>query len=469
MKSKNTMPLPVIPQPVRAEELPGQSNAEVITAGNADPALGTEGYELHITPTSVTLHANAPAGFFYGQQTLRQLRAADGSLPCCRIWDKPRFGWRGLMVDVARHFFTKDEIKHFLDVMAAHKLNVFHWHLVDDQGWRIEIKRYPKLTELAAWRNSIGFGLDPGASRNYRADGRYGGFYTQAEIREIVAHAASQHITIVPEIEMPGHSSAALTAHGELTCSGNPCTTNQDGGIFHGIFCAGKEAPFEFLQNILTEVIELFPGQYIHIGGDEVPKDNWKKCPHCQQRMRNEGLQNEEELQSYFIRRVEKFINAQGRRLIGWDEILEGGLAPNATVMSWRGVAGGIAAATAGHDVVMTPFTHCYFDFYQGKVGQPKAIGGYIPLEKVYEFEPVVPEIPAEKTHHVLGGGANLWTEYMPNYGHLQYMTYPRACALAEVLWSPKESRDFAGFQTRLARHTKLLDALGVKYARTLD
>jgi len=461
----------IIPKPVRVEELPGQSKAEVTIAGNADPALGNEGYELHIAPAAVTLAANSPAGVFYGQQTLRQLRSADGTMPCCRIWDKPRFGWRGLMVDVSRHFFTKDEIKHFLDVMAAHKLNVFHWHLVDDQGWRIEIKRYPKLTAVAAWRSEIGFGLDPGASRCYRQDGQYGGLYTQADVREIVAYAASRHITVVPEIEMPGHSTAALVAHPEFGCSGGPYSFDAKAGITHGIFCAGQDAAFEFLENILAEVIALFPSQFIHIGGDEVPKDNWKKCQRCQQRIRDERLKNEEELQSYFIRRIEKFINSNGRRLIGWDEILEGGLAPNATVMSWRGVKGGIAAANAGHDVVMTPTTHCYFDFYQAHVGQPKAAyyQGILPLEKVYEFEPVPPEIPIEHAHHVLGGGGNLWTEFMPNYGHLQFMTYPRACALAEVLWSPKESRDLADFKARLKAHTKLLDTLGVTYAQTLD
>ena len=463
--------LPIIPQPVRVEELPGQSKAEVTVRSSADPVLGNEGYELQITPTAVALAANSPAGRFYGEQTLRQLRAADGTLPCCRIWDKPRFSWRGLMVDVSRHFFTKDEIKHFLDVMAVHKFNVFHWHLVDDQGWRIEIKQYPRLTEVGAWRKGISFGLDPGASRNYRSDGKYGGYFTQADVREIVAYAASRHITVVPEIEMPGHSSAALAAYPEFSCTGQPFSVDLVGGIFHGIYCAGQDAAFTFLENILSEVLALFPGPFIHIGGDEVPKDNWQKCPRCQQRMAAEKLKDEHELQSYFIRRIEKFINAHGRRLIGWDEILEGGLAPNATVMSWRGVAGGIAAAQAGHDVVMTPTTHCYFDFYQAQIGQPQAAGYRPPLpwETVYEFEPIPVEIPADKAHHVLGGGGNLWTESMPNYGHLQFMAYPRACALAETLWSPKASRNLADFKARLKTHTNLLDALGVNYARTLD
>ena len=463
--------LTIIPQPVRVEELPGQSKAEVAVTSPADPALGQEGYELQITPTAVTLAANSPAGIFYGQQTLRQLRTADGALPCCRIWDKPRFSWRGLMVDVSRHFFTKEEIKHFLDVMAVHKLNVFHWHLVDDQGWRIEIKKYPRLTEVGAWRKSIGFGLDAGASRNYRADGQYGGFFTQDDVREIVAHAARRHITVVPEIEMPGHSSAALAAYPEFSCSGAPCSLDLAGGIFNGIFCAGQDAAFTFLADVLGEVIALFPGEFIHMGGDEVPKDNWKGCPRCQQRMVEEKLKDEHELQSYFIKRIERYINGQGRRLIGWDEILEGGLAPKATVMSWRGVAGGIAAAQAGHDVVMTPTTNCYFDFFQAQVGQPQAASyrAPLPLETVYAFEPIPAEIPADKAHHVLGGGANLWTEYMPNYGHLQFMAYPRACALAETLWSPQATRNLDDFKVRLKAHTKLLDTLGVTYARTLD
>ena len=455
----------VIPKPLRCEALPGRSTAGMIT--RETPAFGDEGYELTITPESVVV-AGAAAGRFYAQQTLAQLRAPDGSFPCCRITDQPRFAWRGMMLDVARHFFTIGEIKHLLDAMAAHKLNVFHWHLVDDQGWRIEIKRYPRLTETGAWRTGIGFGLDRGAARNYRADGRYGGFYTQDDIRDIVAYAAHRHITVVPEIEMPGHASAALAVYPEFSCTGGSYSTDLDGGVFAGVYCGGNDATFAFLENVLTEVLALFPGKFIHVGGDEVPKANWQKCPHCRERIAVEKLKDEHELQSYFIRRIERFLNARGRRLIGWDELLEGGLAPHATVMSWRGVAGGIAAATAGHDVVMTPNSHCYLDQYQAQAGQPKAIGGFLPLEKVYEFEPVPAELPPDKARHVLGGGANLWTEYIPNYGHLQFMAWPRACALAEVLWSPKEGRDLAGFQVRLQAHTRFLDALGVHYARTL-
>lgn len=461
----------VIPKPVRIEELPGQSTAKVSISLDADKALGNEGYELHVTPDSITISANTAAGIFYGEQTLRQLRDPDGKYPCCRIWDKPRFGWRSLMLDVSRHFFTKQEVKNYLDLMAAHKFNVFHWHLVDDHGWRIEIKRYPRLTDVSAWRGGIGFGLDPGSSRNYRADGQYGGLFSQDDVREIVAYAASRFITVVPEIEMPGHSTAALVAHPELSCSGGPYLSCLEGGIHAGVFCAGQDTVFEFLDNVLAEVIALFPSPFIHVGGDEVVKDNWKRCPRCQQRLRAEGLKDEHELQSYFIKRVEKLVNARGRRLIGWDEILEGGLAPNATVMSWRGVEGGIAAAKAGHDVVMTPTSHCYFDYVQAGSGQPKGPHWAAPLtvEKVYEFDPVVPGIPTEAAHHVLGGGGTLWTEYMPNYGHLQFMTYPRACALAETLWSPKEGRQLADFKARLKTHSKFLDSLGVLTARSAE
>jgi hexosaminidase len=374
------------------------------------------------------------------------------------------------MMDVSRHFFTKEEVKNYLDLMAAHKLNVFHWHLVDDQGWRLEIKRYPRLTEVAAWRDGIGFGLDPGSTRNYRADGKYGGFFTQDDVREILAYATARHIAVVPEIEMPGHSCAALSAYPEFACPSSTTTLAMDGGILDGIYCAGQDSTFEFLENVLSEVIDLFPSRFIHVGGDEARKHVWQHCPRCQQRIRDEKLKDEHELQSYFIRRIEKFINARGRRLIGWDEILEGGLAPNAIVMSWRGIKGGIEAANAGHDVVMTPTSHCYFDFHQASVGVPRGAGyqAPLPLEKVYEFEPIPAEIPADKAHHVLGGGANLWAEHIPNYGHLQYMTYPSACALAETLWSPQEGRQLADFKARLTTHFKFLDSLGVLYGRML-
>ncbi len=450
--------------------------------------LGDEGYSLTITSDRIIIRAPASTGIYYGAQTLRQLVLANAThpsyyipgqdqkgnhqplpIPALEIEDKPRFAWRHLHLDVSRHFFTKEEIEHFLEVMAAHKFNIFHWHLVDDHGWRIEIKRYPKLTGQGAWREALGFGLDPGASRNYRADGMYGGFYTQEELREIVAYAAERHITIVPEIELPGHSAAALHAYPEFHCTGAPPDTGNRAGVFRGVYCAGKEETFAFLENVFSEVLSVFPGAFIHIGGDEVPKDNWKVCPACQARMKSEGLNDEDELQSYFIRRIETSLNARQRRLVGWDEILEGGLAPNATVMSWRGTEGGIAAAHAGHDVVMTPTSHCYFDYYQHDVAMPTAICGCTPLEKVYEFDPVPPEISPDRVRHVLGGGANLWTEFIPNYGHLQYMTWPRACAMAEVLWSEKNGRTYDEFLERLNLHAHLLRMFGVRYARWMS
>jgi hexosaminidase len=453
-------PLPLIPQPGFIEQSPGRSTVSEITLKTTtNSELGPEGYELVVTPESITIASATAAGEFYGRVTLGQLRDKDGSLPCVRIVDQPRFAWRHLMIDTARHFFTKQELLHYLDVMAEHKFNIFHWHLNDTQAWRLEIKRYPKLCSIGAWREKIEWGLDPNSTRAWNDKGQYGGFYTQDDVREIVAHAAKLHIKVLPEIEMPGHSRGGLLAHPEFSCNG----TGQS-----GVYCAGNEGTFEFLEHILDEVFELFPSEFIHIGADEVPKEPWKECPKCQARMKSEGLATEDELQSYFVRRMEKYLNAHGRRLVGWDEILEGGLAPNATVMSWRGMGGGIAAAKAGHDVVMTPTSHCYFDLYQAKEGQPLALGGYVPLETVYQFEPVSDEIPANQRHHVLGGGGNLWTEFIPNYGHLMYMTYPRACALAETLWSPTQTRDWQSFKKRLATHSERLHKMGVLYARTI-
>jgi hexosaminidase len=366
------------------------------------------------------------------------------------------------MFDVARHFFTKAEVKQLLDELAAQKINTLHMHLTDDQGWRLDIKKYPRLTQVAAWRDEAGFDLDPKLSTTYRSDGKYGGFYTKADIRELVAYAAARHITIVPEIEMPGHSCAALSAYPELSCTGGPYTPNTKGGVFAGVYCAGNDASFEFLQNVLTEVMEMFPGQYIHIGGDEVPKDNWKKCPKCQARMKQEGLKSEHELQSYFIRRIEKFINSKGRTLIGWSEIREGGLAQNAVVMDWIG--GAVEAASAGHDVVMSPTKFCYLDYYQSTnhATEPKAIGGYLPLSKVYSFDPMPEKLDPQYQAHILGGQGNLWTEYVPNFKHAQYMIFPRLCAIAEVTWSPPASHNWEDFTRRLQTQFQRFDNQGV-------
>ncbi len=468
-----------------------------------DNKLREEGYELISTPDGVKISANKPAGLFYGCQSLRQLLppenfsdhgaeaprnvaqtsssaiidakkvAGDGDppnkinegtaspaslfsrnvrweIPCVSISDKPRFKWRGLMLDSCRHFFDVEFVKKFVDLMAVHKLNTFHWHLTEDQGWRIEIKKYPKLTEVGAWRNEDGK--------------KYGGFYTQDQIREIIKYADDRFITVVPEIEMPGHSVAAIAAYPELSCrsprfsvssSKKPIEVPTTWGVFENVYCAGKENTFKFLENVLSEVIELFPGKFIHIGGDECPKANWSKCPKCQTRIKNENLKNEHELQSYFIKKIEKFINKNNKRLIGWDEILEGGLAPNAAVMSWRGMDGGIAAAKEGHDVVMSPTSHCYFNEDQKD---------RIPIEKAYGFEPVPKELTPKQAKHILGGQANLWTEHITEPSIAEEMLYPRTCALSEALWSSKTCSDWENFKKRLEIHLKRLDVLNVNY-----
>ena len=456
------------------------SESKARTPGNielkledANPGVGDEGYVLTVTPDAVTIRARDSAGLFYGVQSFLQLLPVIGEsarqpasvmIPCVQVEDQPRFRWRGMMLDVSRHFFTKEEVKRLLDEMAWHKLNVFHWHLVDDQGWRIEIKKYPRLTEVGAWRKAIGFGLEAGASTAYGPDGRYGGYYTQDDIREVVAYAQARHIEIVPEIEMPGHSSAALMAYPQFSCTGGPFTADLPGGVFNGVYCAGNEESYTFVDDVLTEVFSLFPGPYIHIGGDEVSVDNWQKCPKCQALMHQEGLTKESELEGYFIRRVEKIVNAHHRRLVGWSEIRQGGLAPSATVMDW--VGGAVEAATSGHDVVMSPLADCYFDHYQSldHSKEPHAIGGYLPLHQVYEFEPVPANLPEAFQHHILGAQANVWTEYMPSFKHVEYMVFPRLCALAEVVWSPKAARNWDDFSRRVRIDCQRLDQLGTNH-----
>ncbi len=392
------------------------------------------------------------------------------TLPCLAVRDLPRFRWRGMMLDVSRHFFPKEFIKRYIDLLAFHKLNTFHWHLSDDQGWRIEIKKYPRLTEVGAWR--VDHEDQPWTARPAQQPGEkasVGGFYTQEDIREIVAYAASRFVTVVPEIEMPAHALAALAAYPEYSCSGGPFTVPA-GSIWPNsdIFCVGNDATFAFLTSILDEVISLFPGPYVHIGGDEADKTNWKKCPKCQARIRAEGLKDEAELQSYFTRRIETFLISRGRRLIGWDEIIEGGLAPEATVMSWRGMAGGEAAARQDHDVVMSPTSHCYFDYYQGApAGEPSAIGGFLPLSKVYAFEPIPAGLSAAQASHILGLQANLWTEYVPEGSHAEYLTLPRVAALCEAAWSATERRSWPDFCSRLPAYMRRLDRQGFHYSRS--
>lgn len=452
----------------------GVTDAIVLTTEGAKATLGPEGYQLNATSHQVVIRAPAAAGLFYGVQSLLQLLPPEAcsqgvpqvghvswTVPAVDIEDQPRFPWRGFMLDVSRHFFNKDEIKRVLDLMALHKLNTFHWHLTDDQGWRIEIKHYPLLTQVGAWRKGMGYGLDPKQSTAFGPDGRYGGYYTQQDVREIVAYALARNITIVPEIEMPGHSSAALLAYPELTCLGRPDLTRPA-----DVYCAGREETFQFIGNILEEVCSLFPGQYIHIGGDEVSKHYWRNCPLCQARMNQEGLKTPEELQSYFLHRVEKLLASKGRRAIGWSEIQQGGLPENTAVMDWIG--GGAEAARAGHPVVMSPNTYCYFDYYQSRdrTDEPPASGAYLPLEKVYSFEPLPEGLDAQNRTNILGAQANLWTEFIPSLKQVEYMMFPRLCALAEVVWSPNEARKPEDFSRRLKRHLRRLDQLGVNYRR---
>jgi hexosaminidase len=465
-----------------SSESPAAAGSITLRLEDLGARLGNEGYLLDVESESVSIRAAAPAGLFYGIQTLRQLlpvfkgKAAGApesgtlTLPCVSVEDQPRFPWRGGHLDCSRHFFPKEFVKRWIDILARHKLNVFHWHLTDDQGWRIEIKKYPRLTEVGAWRvDREDKHWNAREPQQPGEDATYGGFYTQDDVREVVAYAAARYITVVPEIEMPGHAKAALTAYPELSCTGGPFTV-PPGGYWPitDVFCPGKEATFDFLEDVLAEVVELFPGPFVHIGGDEVDKAEWERCPDCQARIKAEGLEDEKELQSYFVRRIEKVLNAMGKRLVGWDEILEGGLAPQATVMSWRGTDGGIEAAKAGHDVVMTPTSHCYFDYYQGDPAhEPLAIGGYLPLSMVYTFEPVPEVLTEAEASHILGGQANLWTEYIPHGDHAEYMALPRLAALAEAVWSPKERRDWDDFAVRLGGLFARYEADGLNYARS--
>ena len=408
-----------------------------------------ESYTLSVTPQRIEIRATSGAGLFYGMQTLLQLMQPAGtgsySVPSVEIEDTPRFAYRGLMLDVSRHFSTKEFIKKQIDALAYYKINRLHLHLTDAAGWRLEIKKYPLLTDFAAWRTDHTWKKWWNGGRKYlRYDepGASGGYYTQDDIREILEYARQHYITVIPEIEMPSHSEEVLAAYPQLSCSGEPYK-NSD-------FCVGNEETFTFLENVLTEVMELFPSEYIHVGGDEAGKSAWKTCPKCQKRMKDEHLANVDELQSYLIHRIEKFLNNHGRRLLGWDEILQGGIAPNATVMSWRGEEGGIAAVTSGHHAIMTPGAYCYLDSYQdAPYSQPEAIGGYLPLKKVYAYDPVPASLTAEQAKLVYGVQGNLWVEYIPTPEHVEYMIYPRMLALAEVAWSAPERKSWPDFHTR--------------------
>ncbi len=423
--------------------------------------LALEGYILNIKKDNIEIEAASEAGYFYALQTLAQLMADaqknSSALKCMTVTDEPRFSYRGVHLDVSRHFFPTSYIKKYIDVLALHKINTFHWHLTDDQGWRIEIKKYPKLTEIGGFRKETLIGHYSDKPVQY--DGkRYGGFYTQAEIKEIVAYASSKYVTIIPEIEMPGHSLAALSAYPELACTKGPFEAATTWGVFEDVYCT-KDQTFTFMENVLSEVMELFPSQYIHIGGDECPKERWKACPNCQAKMKAEKLKNEEELQSYFIRRIEKFVNSKGKNIIGWDEILEGGIAPNATIMSWRGTEGGIAAAKQGHKAIMTPGSHCYFDHYQSaSTDEPTAIGGLTTIDKVYAYEPVPQGLTPAEEKNILGAQANMWTEYMAAESQVEYMLLPRLAAMSEVLWTKASNRNWDNFAKRLPTFIDLLE-----------
>ncbi len=449
----------------------GDQNVIVLRV-SAKPNPAYEGYALASFPAGLSIDAESPAGLFYGVQTLRQLlptaifssKKVDGqawTLPAVSIQDHPRFSWRGAHMDVGRNFMPKEFVKKFLDVMALHKLNTFHWHLTEDQGWRIEIKKYPKLTQIGSKRSKTMLTYDPPTYDEHEA----GGFYTQQDIKEIVKYAADRFITIVPEIEMPGHSQAAIASYPELGNTGKQLPVATEWGVIVNVYNV-EDSTIQFLKNVLDEVMALFPGQFIHVGGDECPKDQWRASPEAQARIKQEGLKDEHELQSWFIRQIDAYLSSKGKRLIGWDEILEGGLAPGAAVMSWRGEQGGVAAAKAGHDVVMTPTDTTYFDYYQSKdhVGEPHSIGGFVPLDKVYKYEPVPQSLNEEEAKHILGSQFQLWTEYIRTPEVMEFHAYPRGCALAEVVWSPKDAKDYANFVDRLAVHLKRLAHLGVNF-----
>lgn len=434
--------------------------------------MPAEAYELEIGDEGVRIAAAGATGVLYAFQTLRQMMPVGGStdkvaLPKLAIQDAPRFAYRGMHLDVGRHMYPVAFIKKYIDLLAMYKMNRFHWHLTEDQGWRIEIKRYPRLQEVAAYRKETLVGHYNDEPQQYDGQ-RYGGFYTQEEVRDIVQYAAARSVTVIPEIELPGHAQAALAAYPELSCAGGPIEVATKWGVFDEVYCPTEET-FAFLEGVLTEVMALFPSTYIHIGGDECPKTRWKESAFCQALIKKEGLKDEEGLQSYFIRRIERFLNANGRQIIGWDEILEGGLAPNATVMSWRGEEGGIAAAQQRHQVIMTPTTYCYLDYYQSQdPSEPLAIGGFLPIEQVYGYNPVPAVLTAEEAAYIQGVQGNVWTEYMKTPEQVEYMAFPRALALAEIGWTPQAQRDFGSFAPRLAAHVRRLQAMGVNAANKL-
>lgn len=465
--------------PATGFEVPVEKHGKITFCLTDDEELGDEGYQLSVKRGDIRVTAHKPAGVFYGVQTILQLLPAEiksqspqedkkWTIPCVEIKDRPKFVWRGMMLDVSRHFFTKEEVMKYIDEIAEYKLNVFHWHLTDDQGWRIQIESLPKLTEVGAWRaKRVGQWwhrdrLQPGEKPTY------GGFYTHDDVKEVVAYAASRFVRVIPEIDVPGHSVAALVSYPELACTKAPESVNV-GNTFFGVdentLCVGKDFTFEFMDKVLTEVAEIFPDEYVHIGGDECFKGFWHKCPRCQARMKAENLKNEEELQSYFIHRMGDILKSKGKKLVGWDEILEGGLAPDANVMSWRGMAGGIKAAKAGHHVIMTPTNHCYLDLFQGEPSVEPDTYSMCRLSDTYSFNPLPEGVPREM---VLGGQGNLWAESVPTFRQAEYMAWPRGWALAEVLWSGPAKADWEKFWPRVEQHFVRADQADINHARSM-
>lgn len=463
--------------PVKKLTAPAGKNQIVFKLSDKLPGLGVEGYTMDISSGSIVITAKQPQGCFYGMQTLLQLLPVNpldskegAGIPALQIQDRPRFSWRGSMLDVSRHFFTVEQVKQYIDFLAAYKLNTFHWHLTDNQGWRIEVKKYPLLTSVGAWRKRSLIGHFEEQPERFDAVS-HGGFYTQEEIKDIVAYAQKKYVTVVPEIDLPGHCTSALAGYPELGCGENPgpFEVKDKWGVFDDVYCAGKENTFKFLEDVFTEVAALFPGKVIHIGGDECRKTNWKSCSYCQARMKKEGLKDEHELQGYFVNRIAEVLKTKNKRVIGWDEILEGDqLTADALVMSWRGTSGGVTAAKKHHDVVMTPTTYLYLDYYQGSPDlEPLTIDGFNTLERVYNFEPIPAALNADEAKYIKGIQGNIWTEFIPDFNHLQYMAFPRLSALAEVAWSAPEKKNWERFKLKMEREYSRYDAAGINYSKS--
>lgn len=457
--------------------VPASQNPTKCIALEIDPTFPhPEGYLLEVKADGVRLTGQSAQGVFYGLQTLRKSipAVAPGAhilLPAAHIDDAPRFAYRGMHLDVCRHFFPVEFVKRYIDLLALHHINTFHWHLTDDQGWRIESKRFPRLNEISSMRQRTVIGKAHSDEYDHTP---YGGYYTQEQLRDVVAYAAERYITVIPEVDLPGHMLAALAAYPELGCTGGPYEVCPDWGIFPDVLCIGNDKTFEFLEGVMDEVMDIFPSHYIHIGGDEAPRIRWEKCPKCQARIRTEHLQAngkhsaEDRLQTYCMARIERYLNQHGRDIIGWDEILQGDVAPHATIMSWRGMEGGTQAALMGHDVIMTPTSYCYLDYYQSEERdkEPLAIGGFIPVEKVYSLEPVPTELTPQEARHILGAQCNLWTEYIATTEHVEYMVLPRMAALSEVQWMQPEAKDFENFRQRLPRLAEFYQRDGYHFAK---